>query len=420
MFAWIQNMEVYMNREEAAALLSRYDQLQLLTYFDELNETEQNSLLAQIESIDWSLLDLLKNRTTTEESRGVLEPLGALEVDEIERRRDEFEAIGAEAIRSGKVGAVLLAGGQGTRLGYDGPKGTFNVGVTRDLYIFECLINNLMDVVNRVGAWVPLYIMTSDKNHEETTSFLKDHSYFGYHADFIHFFKQEMAPSVGYDGKLLLEEKGKLSLSPNGNGGWFSSLMKAGYLEVLKESGVEWLTVFAVDNVLQRINDLAFVGGVIASGCECGGKVVRKAAPDERVGVLCLEDGRPSIVEYYEMTDDMIHLRDEKGNLLYNFGVILNYMFRLDRLEEIQNTSLQIHVVEKKIPYVDENGTIVKPETPNGYKFEALVLDMVHLMNSCCAYEVVREREFAPIKNLHGIDSVDSARELLVKNGVTL
>ncbi|MBQ8640150.1 MAG: UDPGP type 1 family protein [Lachnospiraceae bacterium] len=409
-----------MNREEAAALLSRYDQLQLLTYFDELNETEQNSLLAQIESIDWSLLDLLKNRTTTEESRGVLEPLGALEVDEIERRRDEFEAIGAEAIRSGKVGAVLLAGGQGTRLGYDGPKGTFNVGVTRDLYIFECLINNLMDVVNRVGAWVPLYIMTSDKNHEETTSFLKDHSYFGYHADFIHFFKQEMAPSVGYDGKLLLEEKGKLSLSPNGNGGWFSSLMKAGYLEVLKESGVEWLTVFAVDNVLQRINDLAFVGGVIASGCECGGKVVRKAAPDERVGVLCLEDGRPSIVEYYEMTDDMIHLRDEKGNLLYNFGVILNYMFRLDRLEEIQNTSLQIHVVEKKIPYVDENGTIVKPETPNGYKFEALVLDMVHLMNSCCAYEVVREREFAPIKNLHGIDSVDSARELLVKNGVTL
>ena len=179
MFAWIQNMEVYMNREEAAALLSRYDQLQLLTYFDELNETEQNSLLAQIESIDWSLLDLLKNRTTTEESRGVLEPLGALEVDEIERRRDEFEAIGAEAIRSGKVGAVLLAGGQGTRLGYDGPKGTFNVGVTRDLYIFECLINNLMDVVNRVGAWVPLYIMTSDKNHEETTSFLKDHSYFG-------------------------------------------------------------------------------------------------------------------------------------------------------------------------------------------------------------------------------------------------
>ena len=229
-----------------------------------------------------------------------------------------------------------------------------------------------------------------------------------------------MAPSVGYDGKLLLEEKGKLSLSPNGNGGWFSSLMKAGYLEVLKESGVEWLTVFAVDNVLQRINDLAFVGGVIASGCECGGKVVRKAAPDERVGVLCLEDGRPSIVEYYEMTDDMIHLRDEKGNLLYNFGVILNYMFRLDRLEEIQNTSLQIHVVEKKIPYVDENGTIVKPETPNGYKFEALVLDMVHLMNSCCAYEVVREREFAPIKNLHGIDSVDSARELLVKNGVTL
>ena len=178
--------------------------------------------------------------------------------------------------------------------------------------------------------------------------------------------------------------------------------------------------MFAVDNVLQRINDPAYVGAVIQSGCDCGGKVVRKAAPDERVGVLCLEDKKPSIVEYYEMTDDMIHLRDEKGNLLYNFGVILNYMFKVDCLEAIVNKDMPVHIVEKKIPYINEAGELVKPEKPNGYKFEELVLDMIHLMDSCLPYEVVREKEFAPIKNSTGVDSVESARKLLIENGVEI
>ena len=136
--------------------------------------------------------------------------------------------------------------------------------------------------------------------------------------------------------------------------------------------------------------------------------------------MLCLEDGRPSIVEYYEMTDDMIHLKDENGNLLYNFGVILNYLFRLDRLTEIMNDQIPVHIVEKKIPCLDGNGELQKPESPNGYKFEYLVLDMIHLLSSCLPYEVVREREFAPIKNRTGVDSVESARALLVENGVTL
>ena len=409
-----------MTKCEAAALLSGHNQLQLLDYYDELTTEQQKELLSQIESLDFSLLNLLSNRTTTEESRGFLEPLGALEIDEIAARREEFETIGLDALKAGKVAAVLLAGGQGTRLGFDLPKGMFNVGETRELFIFQCLINNMMDVVNRTGAWIPLYIMTSDKNNDQTIAFFKEKNYFGYNGDFIHFFKQEMAPSVDYNGKILLEEKGKISLSPNGNGGWFSSLTKAGLADQMKKDGVEWINIFAVDNVLQRICDPAFIGAVLASGCECGGKVVSKATPDERVGVLCLEDGMPSIVEYYEMTHDMIHLRNEKGNLLYNFGVILNYLFRLDRLEEILNTAMPIHIVEKKIPHLDAFGNLVKPEAPNGYKFEILVLDMIHLMNSCCSYEVVRDREFAPIKNLHGIDSVDTARELLKKNGITL
>ena len=188
-----------------------------------------------------------------------------------------------------------------------------------------------------------------------------------------------------------------------------------GYLKEMQERGIEWLSVFSVDNVLQRINDPVYVGAVISSGCDCGGKVVRKASPDERVGVLCKESGKPAIVEYYEMTDDMRSLRDENGNLLYNFGVTLNYLFRLKRLEEIREKKLPVHIVEKKIPYIDEDGNEVKPEAPNGYKFEDLVLDMIHMMDSCLPYEIVREKEFAPVKNREGVDSVDTARELLTK-----
>ena len=409
-----------MTYEQIKDILIKHDQLHLLKYYDKLTEEQQANLLAQISSVNWHLLELLQNRQDTETVKGKLEPLGALEVSEIEKRKEEFTQIGIEALKAQKVGAVLLAGGQGTRLGFDKPKGMFNLGITKDLYIFECLIHNLMDVVNQINTWVPLYIMTSDKNHEDTVHFFEEKQYFGYNKDFIRFFKQDMAPSVDFNGKLLMEDKDRLSLSPNGNGGWFHSLQNAGLISHMKEIGIEWLTVFAVDNVLQRINDPAYVGAVIASGCDCGGKVVRKADPYERVGVLCLEDGKPSIVEYYEMTDDMIHLRDENGNLLYNFGVILNYMFRLDKLEQIVNKELPVHIVEKKIPYMDETGTFIKPDKPNGYKFEELVLDMIHLMDSCLPYEVVRNREFAPIKNPTGVDSVESARALLQENGVTL
>ena len=170
--------------------------------------------------------------------------------------------------------------------------------------------------------------------------------------------------------------------------------------------------------LFRSIADPVFIGATIAYGRESGAKVVRKAAPDEKIGVLCTEDGRPSIVEYYEMTEEMVTARKEDGSLKYGFGVILNYLFSEKKLEEIADRQLPVHVVEKKIPYLDTDGTMVKPDAPNGCKFEALVLDMVHMMDGCVPYEVEREREFAPIKNLHGIDSLDSARELMRGCGI--
>ena len=172
--------------------------------------------------------------------------------------------------------------------------------------------------------------------------------------------------------------------------------------------------------VLQRIADPCFVGATIQKNCVVGSKVVRKAAPDEKVGVMCLEDGKPSIVEYYELTEELMNAKDEKGDPAYNFGVILNYLFKEDELEQMMASNMPLHIVEKKIPYINDKAELIKPEEPNGYKFEGLVLDMIHQLDSCLPFEVVRSKEFAPIKNKTGVDSVESARKLLEENGVQL
>ena len=407
-----------MTRDEAVSILTKKDQMHVMKGFDDLSEAQQQVLLAQIEALDWDVLALAGKSEVV--AKGEITPLESLTLDEIEERRAEYRDAGQDVIRAGKVGAVLLAGGMGTRLGSDRPKGELNVGLTRELFIFQCLIQNLMRVTTEVGAFVPLYIMTSEKNDADTRAFFAEHQYFGYPESYVKFFIQDMAAAVDYNGKLLMEEPGRLATSPNGNGGWFSSLARAGLLEDIHKRGVEWLNIFAVDNVLQKIADPVFIGATVLHGGDCGSKVVRKANPEEKVGVMCREDGKPSIVEYYELSDEMANERDAKGNLVYGFGVILNYIFKVSRLEAIMDEKMPTHVVEKKINHIDENGNLVKPETPNGYKFESLAVDMIKLMEHCVPFEVVREHEFAPIKNLHGVDSLDTARELLQQNGVVL
>jgi UDP-N-acetylglucosamine/UDP-N-acetylgalactosamine diphosphorylase len=368
--------------------------------------------------MDWSILNLAHNGRKKDEN--TYAPLGAMEIAEIREREDEFRRAGLEAIREGKIGAILLAGGQGTRLGFDRAKGMYNIGVTKTLYIFEQLIKNLMAVKEEAGAWIPLYIMTSDKNDEQTRAFFAEHEYFGYEPSYVSFFVQEMVPAVDFDGNILMESEESLAMSPNGNGGWFQSITRAGLDKDIRARGVEWLNVFSVDNVLQRIADPVFVGATLLSGCVCGSKVVQKADPDERIGALCLENGKPSIVEYYELTGEMAHARNENGSLLYGFGVTLNYLFSINKLHEIVGTSLPVHRVEKKVPYMDEQGQIIRPEEPNAYKFEQLIVDMIYLMDDCLPFEVEREKEFAPVKNATGVDSVDTARKLLEKNGIEI
>ena len=405
-----------MNYNEAMEKLKKYGQEHVLKYYAELPDEQRNTLIEQIDRTDFTVI----GQAAETGKRGTIAPIKAMTIPEIDMGRERFERIGMEAVKAGKLGAVLLAGGMGTRLGSDAPKGIYDIGISKPVYIFQRLIENLMKVVEKAGNYIQLFVMTSEKNHDATVGFFKEHDYFGYDKDYIAFFKQDMAPAADFDGKVYMEAKDSIATSPNGNGGWFLSMKKSGLLELVEKRGIEWLNVFAVDNVLQSIADPVFAGAVLEGGYSVGSKVIRKVNPQEKVGVMCTEDGRPSIVEYIELTEDMLTQRDENGEYAYNFGVILNYLFKVDKLVNLLERKLPYHKSAKKIPYINEAGELVKPEEPNGYKYEQFILDMIQMLDSCLPFEVVRGKEFAPIKNKTGVDSVESARELLRKNGIEL
>lgn len=405
-----------MKYEATIALLEKYGQEHLLHYYEKLSENQREILLDAIEEIDFSAFNSLK--TEEKKEPGEVTPIEALPLKEIKKQSSLFRRTGIAEIKQGRVGVVLLAGGQGTRLGFDGPKGTFNIGINRPLYIFECQVNSIKTCCAEAQVLPHLFIMTGPQNDEVTRKFFEEHDYFGYDKNLVHFFVQGVAPAISPDGKILMAEKYKPVLTPDGNGGWFKALDRA-YGKMLVKWGIKWLNLAGVDNVLQKICDPVFIGATIESGANCGAKSVKKVTPDERVGVICKEDGVPTVIEYYDMPQKLKVRRDVKGELVYCYGVILNYLFNVEKLKETTNKKLPYHLAEKKIPCL-KGGKKFNPEVPNGFKMEQLAVDLVKLMGSCVAYEVEREREFAPVKNATGVDSVDSARELLEKNGVEL
>lgn len=406
-----------MDYKGAENLLKQVGQSHLLKYYGELDDEKRAILLKDIEKTDFSVLKNINSSRA--ENRGKLSPVTAETLESIAANRQKYEREGLKVLSAGKVAAVLLAGGQGTRLGFDKPKGMFDIGVTRRLYIFGRHMESVKKTAALSGVNFPLFIMTSEKNDSETRAFFKQNCFFGYPEDRVFFFVQEAEPACDYDGKIFLDEKHRVSLSPNGNGGWYGSLLKSGAGKVLKREGIEWINVFGVDNVLQKICDPAFIGATCLSGCDSSSKVVKKACAEEKVGVLCKVDGKPSIIEYYDMPEAAARLRGEDGELVYRYGVILNYLFKVGRLNAVSEKNLPYHLAEKAIPHI-ENGVRVTPSKLNGYKFEKLVVDMISLTGDCLAYEVERNREFAPVKNKSGVDSVDTARALLVQNGVQL
>lgn len=399
--------------------LTKYKQEHLLNFENELTKEEKDNLHKQIENLNFSYIEELHKKQV--QTNNSITPIKAMTINEILANKQTFENIGLNILSKQKVGALLLAGGMGTRLGSDKPKGMFNIGKTKEVYIFQRLIENTLKVVKKCGKPIPFFIMTSEKNNDDTIRFFEEKNYFGYDKNYVRFFVQEMAPCVDLNGNVLLEGKGRVATSPNGNGGWFNSLLNNEKAkQMLKDFDIEWLNVFAVDNVLQQIADPVFVGATVGGNYQIGSKVIRKVDPYEKVGVMCNKNGKPSIVEYIDLTDEMAHETDKNGERVYNFGVILNYLFNVDLLYKIKDKKLPVHVVTKKVEHINKFGKLIKPETPNAHKFEMLCVDMIEFADSCLPFEVERQKEFAPIKNKTGIDSVESAQALLEQNGYEL
>ncbi|MDE7439828.1 MAG: UTP--glucose-1-phosphate uridylyltransferase [Clostridia bacterium] len=407
-----------MNIDKIKKLLKENGQEQLLEYYGELDDKKRAELLDDISHINFSVTQCL-NQHAAEKNLKNIAPINAKSLNEIKAHAAEYREEGLKLLQAGKVAAVILAGGQGTRLGFDKPKGMYDIGVSRKLSIFGQLMSNIQDVTKLYGGYFHLFIMTSEINNDDTVAFFKENDYFGYPKDKIHFYIQNKEPVCGLDGKIFLSEKHRVAFSPNGNGGWYSSLVNSGLPKILEKEGVEWLNVFGVDNVLQRICDPVFIGATSIERSFCGAKVVRKTCPEERVGVLCSIDGRPDIIEYYELPKEVAEMKDEHGELAYPYGVILNYLFNVHVLNAIISWKLPYHLAQKKVAHIVD-GKKEEPNEPNAFKFETLAVDMVRNMGSCLAFEVEREKEFAPIKNATGVDSVESARELLKKNGIKL
>lgn len=341
-----------------------------------------------------------------------IEALPVETVQSIAGRKEALYRLGMALLMEQKLAVVILSGGQGSRLGYHHAKGMFDVGITRSVSIFELLVNRLSRLSGEIGAPIPLFLMTSRENHGEIQQFFDRHGYFGYAKDFVEFFVQNEFPALDADGNLFLTRDKELLMLPSGNGDWYDALTKSGILEKPQYRNVEWLNVVSVDNPLQYMADPVFLGATLASTCNVGAKVIRKAAPEEKVGIVCSVEGRPGIIEYYDVPEAIRYEKTESGEYKYQYGVTLNYLFRRAALDTYRNAELPLHYVRKSVQVGDDNLVLKKAET--------LILDNISFFDSLCAYEIVREREFAPIKNRSGVDSVETARALLEANGICL
>ena len=321
---------------------------------------------------------------------------------------------GMRALREGQVAAFLVAGGQGTRLGHEGPKGTFQIGLPSGKSLFQLQAERILNLGRQAGKPIPWVIMTSADNHEATTSFFTAHKNFGVAEKDLYFFQQDQLPVVDGQGRILLDSMGGISLGPNGNGGCFLGLKKSGTLDALNNRGVKWVFVYSVDNALVKVCDPSFVGFAQASGLPAASKAVSKASPEEKVGVFCLRNARPSVIEYSEMTQEMLGAVDAKNRLLFSSANIAIHLFKLDFLSENADSTLPYHVAHKKIKRITSNGEIDNPTIPNAYKFELFMFDLFPRAPGMAILEVKREEEFAPVKNAAGSDSPASARELIL------
>ncbi len=406
-----------MDYQSAKTKLEQHGQRHVLAFWDRLDAAQRAALLAQVEELDLDVLPWLLEELKTHLAGGAAGAEGFEPAPVVERAqvpagaREEGEA----ALRAGRVGVLLVAGGQGSRLGYDGPKGCYPVGPVSGATLFEVHARKVLALTRTYGAAVPLYIMTSEANDASTRAFFEEHGYFGLQAADVRFFRQGMWPAVSGDGRLVLDAPGHLFMSPDGHGGILEAMRRHGVLADMRGRGLESLFYFQVDNPLVEVADPAFIGLHRRHGADVSVKVCAKRDPDEGLGVVVTRGGRPAIVEYTELTGAQKQARRADGRLEYLFGSVAIHVFALDFLEAAAGRRLPLHIAHKKVPTCDAEGRTVKPQAPNAYKFEKFIFDVLPEAARSLNLEFAREEEFSPVKNAEGADSPATTRRDMVR-----
>ena len=404
--------------KQVEQILKKYGQEQLLDGYNRLpGEKEKQDFLNSILTVDFGQIEKLFKSCNEQKdfSKTKIEPIDFVDKSKLSKEEyEKYEKIGEEKIKSGKLAVVTMAGGQGTRLGHTGPKGTYDLGLDTHKSIFEILCDTLKEAREKYKVDIPWYIMTSDENNEEIVKFFKEHNYFGYPEGCITFFKQGKLPMLSTDGKILIDEKGKIKEAADGHGGIFQSMLKDGIIYDMKARGIEWVFIGGVDNVLVKMCDPVLIGLAESKHVLAAGKSLVKAGPKEKVGVFCKKNGKPSVIEYSEISEEMAAETNENGELKYGESHILCNLFNIKAIEQISKMELPYHVAFKKAKYLDKNGNVVSPDSPNAYKFEAFLFDAFESLDDMAILRVKREEEFAPVKNAEGVDSPETARELYI------
>jgi UDP-N-acetylglucosamine/UDP-N-acetylgalactosamine diphosphorylase len=414
-------MNTQKNYEKIKKKLENHHQGHLLAFWDQLNKEQKQNLLAQIQQLDFEKIDLWVNNIIKNPASDAIRvdfspalsyhpsPVGP------EQRRKYTKAVklGKELIASGKVGAFVVAGGQGTRLGFDGPKGNFSISPVKNKTLFQIFAETIAAVSQRYRAHCPWYVMTSPLNHDQTIEIFCENNYYSLDKKNVFIFQQGTLPNFSPSGRILLADKSTIACSPDGHGGSFKALNNSGALDDMKRRGIEYISYWQVDNPLIKIFDPLFIGLHVLDKAQMSSKALIKTGPKEKVGNFCLVDGRVTVIEYSDLPDELAEKRNPDGSLVFELGSIAIHIISRSFVESLNadDFSLPLHKAVKKIPHIDKKGNAVGSK---GVKLESFVFDALPLASNSVILQTIRSEEFAPTKNATGVDSAETARQMMV------
>ncbi|MHC4337849.1 MAG: UTP--glucose-1-phosphate uridylyltransferase [Planctomycetota bacterium] len=410
--------------ENTKKLLQKHNQGHLLAFWEQLKPPQRQNLLAQIENLDFAKIDDWVAKCTEKTANAAVLPdfapassYGhAPSTPDQQQKYAHARELGKELISAGKVAAFVVAGGQATRLGFDGPKGNFPISPVKNKTLFRIFAETIAAVSQRYNTTCPWYIMTSPLNHAETIEIFRSNDYYGLNQKDIFIFQQGTLPNFSLDGKILLADKANIASSPDGHGGSLKALYKTAALDDMKKRGVEFISYWQVDNPLVNILDPLFIGLHALDRAEMSSKAVIKTGPMEKVGNFGLVDGRVTVIEYSDLPDELAEERNPDGSLAFSLGSIAIHIISRTFVQRLNTTgfSLHLHKAVKKIPHIDQQANPVEPDQPNGIKLETFVFDALPLASKSVILQTIRNQEFAPTKNAAGLDSVETTRQMMV------